>query len=81
MTAEQRALILIGVLAAVVLINLGLVVAAMRKGLGSQIDIARRIADRARDPWGEESRSLSELRHRIEKLQQKPGESGHESTE
>jgi hypothetical protein len=81
MAVEKRWLILIGVLALVVLINLGLVVAAMRKGFRQQIDIAHRIAERARDPWGEENRSLSELHQRIDELQSRPGQAIDEPPE
>ncbi len=81
MDVTKAALVVSLTLAAVVLINLAIYYSITRRGnrgdsTAGQIELLRKAAHRARNPWGEEDRDLEELARLAERLRenQKTGE-------
>jgi hypothetical protein len=54
--------------AIVVAVNGGLVLAIRRGGTQRQVELMRRAAKAARNPWGEQDKEMSELRERVAQL-------------
>lgn len=65
---DRGALIVIIVVAAVVLINVGLLYGLLSGSTRQQIDMLRRVARRARNPWAAENEALRNLHGRVAKL-------------
>jgi hypothetical protein len=51
-------------------INAFLYVSLKQKSTVNQVDLLRKAAERARDPWGEENANLAELSNRIAELRE-----------
>lgn len=63
----------------VVLFNLGLIYAVLSGSAATQVQILRKVADKARSPWREEEDDLKDLRERIRRLQNSdPGTDRHD---
>jgi len=60
--------------AIVVAVNGGLILAVRRGGTQRQVELLRRTAKAARNPWAEQDKAMSELRERVEQLK---AESSH----
>ncbi len=56
----------------VVAVNAGLIL-ALRRG-GSEVDLLRRAAKAARNPWAKQDQTMSELRERVSQLESDGGE-------
>ncbi len=54
------------VVAIVIAVN-GVLVLAVRRG-GSEVEMLRRVAKAARNPWGSQEKEMSELRERVAQL-------------
>jgi hypothetical protein len=68
-----RALIIVGLaLGLVVVINLGLYLLLTRKNTFFEIDLFRKAAGRARQPWQSEDDALEELSERVKHLKPRP---------
>jgi len=52
-------------------INAFLYVTLKQKNTVNQVDLLRKAAERARDPWGEENANLAELSNRIAELRER----------
>lgn len=52
-------------------INAFLYVTLKQRNTVNQVDLLRKAADRARDPWGEENANLAELSNRIADLRER----------
>ncbi len=63
-------LIVCGVLALVVMINVGLALSALRGQNRGQAAALDRSVRYLRDPWADETRSLSELHQRVAELEE-----------
>ena len=59
----------------VVAVNGGLVLAVRRGGTQRQVDMLRRAAKAARNPWVDQEKEMSELRERVEQLKSESGSS------
>ena len=64
-----------GLLACLILPLAGLLISAWRgRGIADEIDILRKTAQAARNPWAKEETDLQELARRVEDLQKPPGD-------
>lgn len=72
MDVEKAALVVCLTLFIVVGINAALYVGLTRKTTIGQIELLRRAAQRAKDPWGQENADLEELARRVEELKGSP---------
>ncbi len=61
--------------AIVVAVNGGLVLAVRRGGTQRQIELLRRAAKAARNPWVDQEKEMSELRERVAELKSESGSS------
>lgn len=61
--------------AIVVAVNGGLVLAVRRGGTQRQIELLRRAAKAARNPWIDQEKEMSELRERVAELNSENGSS------
>ena len=57
------------VVAIVIAVNGGLVLAVRRGGTQRQIEMLRRAAKAARNPWANQEKEMSELRERVAQLE------------
>jgi hypothetical protein len=58
----------------VVAVNGGLILALRRGGTQRQVDLLKRAAKAARNPWAEQDQTMSELRERVSQLESDRGE-------
>ena len=58
-------------LAAVAVINVGIIAILRRGNEATQIDLLKRAVGRSRQPWQKEDEALNELAHRVEELKRK----------
>lgn len=63
------AAVIILTLLIVVVVNAGLILALRRGGTHRQVDMLRRAAKAARNPWAEQDQTMSELRERVSQLE------------
>ena len=61
--------------AIVIAVNGGLVLAVRRGGTQRQVEMLRRAARVARNPWADQDKEMSELRERVAQLEAKNGSS------
>ncbi len=61
--------------AIVVAVNGGLVLAVRRGGTQRQVELLRRAAKAARNPWVDQEKEMSELRERVAELKPERGSS------
>ena len=61
--------------AIVIAVNGGLVLAVRRGGTQRQVEMLRRAARAARNPWADQDKEMSELRERVAQLEAKNGSS------
>lgn len=57
------------VLLIVIAVNGGLILAVRRGGTQRQIELLRRAAKAAKNPWSEQNKAISELRERVSELE------------
>jgi hypothetical protein len=60
-------------IAIVVAVNGGLVLAVRRGGTQRQVEMLRRAAKAARNPWDDQEKKMSELRERVAQLEAESG--------
>ncbi|MCJ7702853.1 MAG: hypothetical protein MUO62_14820 [Anaerolineales bacterium] len=73
MNTEKAALVITITLIVVILFNLAIYFfAKRRRDTPGEVDLLRKAAKRARNPWAEENANLESLSQLVAKLQQKP---------
>lgn len=65
---EQGTLLVILIIGAIVLFNIGLLYGLMSGSTRQQIEMIRRAARKARNPWAAEQEALQDLRGRVARL-------------
>ncbi len=72
MDLSKAALVILLTLMLVVVINLGIYYSVSRKNTIGQIELLRRAANRAKNPWQSEDNNLSELSRLVKEIQKSP---------